>query len=149
MNRDKDPQRKGGIMQTARWWIGCLIVAALLLSGCAAAVIGGAAMGVGSGTYYYMNGTLEADYSHSFDETWEACRKTVADLRGLDVLPDKKIAEAGIKATIDGARVQISVTYKARNVTTVAVRVGWFGNERSSRFIQDRIGDNLAKKEAP
>jgi hypothetical protein len=136
-------------MQTARRWIVFLVMGAFLLSGCAAAVVGGAAMGVGSGTYYFMNGNLQADYSQSFDATWEACQKTVADLHGLNVLPDKKIGEAWMTTTINGEKVKIAVTYKARNLTTVAVRVGIFGNERSSRFIQDKIGDNLPKKEAP
>lgn len=132
-------------MQTTSRWIVVLVMGTFLVSGCAAAVVGGAAMGVGSGTYYYMNGTLEADYSHSFDKTWEACRKTVADMRGLDVVPEKEIGEANITTTIDGAKVKISVNYKAKNVTTVSVRIGMFGNERSSRLILDKIGDNLTK----
>jgi hypothetical protein len=38
------------------------------------------------------------------------------------------------------------VTYKAKNVTTVSVRVGMIGNKLSSQLIHDRIADNLIKK---
>jgi Protein of unknown function (DUF3568) len=47
---------------------------------------------------------------------------------------------------INDERVQISVTYKAKNVTTVSVRVGLIGNKLSSQLIHDKIGDNLVKK---
>jgi hypothetical protein len=133
-------------MRTAKGWIVFLFIGAFLISGCAAALIGGAAASVGSGTYFFMNGNLNADYNHSFDATWEACQKTVADMHGLDVLPEKEIGEAKITTTIDGEKVKISVTYKAKNLTTVSVRVGLLGNERSSQLIQDKIGDNLVKK---
>ena len=133
-------------MRTAKGWIVLLVMGTFLISGCMAALVGGAAVGAGSGTYFFINGEMKTDYYHSFDSAWNACQKTVADMRGLDVLPEKEIGEAMITTTIDGERVKVSVTYKAKNVTTVSVRVGLLGNERSSQLIQDKIGDNLVKK---
>ncbi len=49
-------------------------------------------------------------------------------------------------AVINDEKVQISVTYKAKNVTTVSIRVGLIGNKLSSQLIHDKIGDNLAQK---
>ncbi len=133
-------------MPTAKGWIVFLAMGAFLVSGCAAAVVGGAVVGAGSGTYLFVTGELKTDYNHSFDATWAACQKTVADMRGLDVMPEKDIGKARITTMIDYEKVQISVTYQARNVTTVSVRVGLLGNKRSSQLIQDKIADNLVGK---
>jgi hypothetical protein len=138
--------RKGKNMQTAKGWIVILVIGAFLISGCPAALVGGAAMGAGSGTYFYINGEMKTDYYHSFDAAWNACQKTVAEMRGLDVQPEKEIGKGKISAMIDDEKVQIAVTYKAKNVTTVSVRVGMIGNKLSSQLIHDKIADNLAKR---
>jgi hypothetical protein len=133
-------------MRTAKGWIVLLVMGTFLITGCMAALVGGAAVGAGSGTYFFINGEMKTDYYHSFDSSWNACQKTVADMRGLDVLPEKEIGKGKITAVIDDEKVQISVTYKAKNVTTVSVRVGLIGNKLSSQLIHDKIGDNLVKK---
>jgi len=117
-----------------------------LLAGCAAVVVGGAAVGAGTGTYFYINGEMKTDYYFSFDAVWNACEKTVADMRGLDVQRDKTLAAGKIDAVIDDEKVEISVTYKAKEVTTVSIRIGVFGNKLSSQLIHDKILDNLVKK---
>jgi len=123
-----------------------LVMGALLTSGCTAALVGGAAVGAGSGTYFYINGEMKTDYYYSFDPVWKACEKTVAAMRGVDVLPDKEIGKGKITAVIDEEKVQIAVTYKAKDVTTVSVRVGLIGNKLSSQLIHDKIGDNLVRR---
>jgi hypothetical protein len=133
-------------MGTAKGWMAGLITALFLLSGCTAALIGGAAVGAGSGTYFYINGEMKTDYYHSFDAVWSATEKTVAEMRGLEVQPDKEIGKGKIIAVIEDEKVHIAVTYKAKNVTTVAIRVGLLGNRLSSQLIHDKIGDNLARR---
>jgi hypothetical protein len=133
-------------MRTAKGWIVLLVMGTFLITGCMAALVGGAAVGAGSGTYFFINGEMKTDYYHSFDSSWNACQKTVADMRGLDVLPEKEIGQGKITAMIDDEKVQIAVTYKAKNVTTVSVRVGLIGNKLSSQLIHDKIGDNLVRK---
>mgnify|MGYP001190371329 FL=1 len=133
-------------MRTRTSWIAVLVMGAFLISGCTAALVGGAAMGAGTGTYFYINGELKTDYYYDFGKVWSACEKTVADMRGLDVLPEKEIGKGKITAVIDDEKVHISVTYKARAVTTVSIRVGLIGNKLSSQLIHDRILDNLAKR---
>jgi hypothetical protein len=133
-------------MRTTKGWIVFLVIGAFLISGCAAALVGGAALGAGSGTYFFINGEMKTDYYNSFDTVWNACQKTVADMRGLDVQPEKEIGKGKISAMIDDEKVQISVTYKAKNVTTVSIRVGLIGNKLSSQLIHDKIGDNLVKR---
>jgi len=122
----------------------CLFV--LFLSGCATAlVVGGAAVGAGTGTYLYINGELRTDYPGSFDKVWAACERTVAELRGTEVQPAREIARGSINAVINDEKVKIEVTYRAKNLTTVAIRVGWLGNKMSSQLLHDKIGANLAK----
>ena len=126
----------------------CLLPAVfggLFLYGCAPLVVGGAALGAGSGTYAYVNGELKTDYYSSFDKVWAACEKTIADMRGMDVEPYKEIGLGTISAFVDDQKVQINVNYKAKNVTTVAVRVGLIGNKTASQLIHDKIGDFVAK----
>jgi len=123
-----------------------LIASIFLIAGCAAAVVGGAAVGAGSGTYFYINGELKTDYYYSFDRVWAACEKTVADMRGLDVEPKKEIGTGTISTIIDNEKVQFTIQYKAKNVTTVSIRVGLIGNKLSSQLIHDKISDNIIRK---
>jgi len=118
----------------------------LLAAGCAPLVVGGAAVGSASGTYLWINGEMKTDYYASFDRTWSACEKTVADMKGIDVEPAKEIAQGTITAMINDEKVTFSVKYKAKNQTTVSIRVGLIGNKLSSQLLHDKIADNLAKK---
>src|SRR5512145_1433972 len=98
-------------------YILCLF-ALLLLSGCPAAlVVGGAAVGAGTGTFFYVNGELKTEYFAPFDRVWTACEKAVADLRGTDVQPVKELAQGSIAAMINDEKVKIEVTYRAKNQT--------------------------------
>ncbi|MBU2055012.1 MAG: DUF3568 domain-containing protein [Proteobacteria bacterium] len=133
-------------MRVKTSWIALFVIGVLLISGCAALWVGGVAVGAGSGTYFYINGELKTDYYQSFDSVWKACEKTVADMRGVDVRPDKEIGKGKITAVIEEEKVQIAITYKAKNVTTVSIRVGMIGNKLSSQLIHDKIGDNLVRK---
>lgn len=133
-------------MGRAAGWMAGLVAVLFLVSGCTAALVGGAAVGAGSGTYFYINGEMKTDYYHAFDAVWSSAEKTVAEMRGLEVQPEKEIGKGKIAAVIDDEKVQIAVTYKAKNVTTVSVRVGLLGNRLSSQLIHDKIGDNLARR---
>jgi hypothetical protein len=133
-------------MRKQRFGILLAVMGVFLISGCAAVVVGGAAAGAATGTYFYINGEMKTDYYSSFDAVWSACEKTVADMRGLDVERDRMLAKGKIETVIDDEKVHISVTYKAKDVTTVSVRIGLFGNKLSSQLIHEKILDNLAKK---
>lgn len=122
-----------------------LLAGVCLLSGCPVLLVGGAAVGGATGTYIWVNDELKTDYYAPFDKTWSACEKTVAQLHGTKVEPAKEISQGTINTLIDDEKVKISVTYKERNVTTVAVRVGTVGNKLSSQLIHDRIAENLKK----
>jgi hypothetical protein len=128
--------------------LGLLILSSIFLfSGCVPLVIGGAAAGAGTaGTYFYINGDLKTDYTASFDEVWSACEKTIADMRGIEVIPEKEIAKGTINTLINDEKVKFELTYKSKNLTTVAIRVGLLGSKLSSQLLHDKIADHLAKK---
>ena len=125
--------------------LAALLLSAFLFSGCTALVIGGAAVGASTGTFFYVNGELKTDYYASFDKVWNACEKTVADMRGIQVVPAKEIAQGKITTLINDEKVQFDVSYKSKNLTMVTIRVGLIGNKLSSQLLHDKIAEHLAK----
>ena len=131
-------------MRKNKVWLFWSVAIVFLISGCELLLIGGI-IGGGAvpGTYFYVKGELQADYSSSFDAVWTACERTMADMRAADVQPYKEIGSGNLAAVINGENVKFIVKYKAKNVTTVAIRVGAFGNKNASQLLHDKIGDNL------
>jgi uncharacterized protein YceK len=128
-------------------WLLFLIAVVFAVSGCAPIVAGGAATGAASGTYFYISGNMIADYPFPFDEVWAASEKVVAEMLGVDVAPNKGISKGTIDAVIDNEDVRISVKYKSKNVTTVAIHVGTIGSRSSSQRLHDKIADHLLKRQ--
>ncbi|MBN1664727.1 MAG: DUF3568 family protein [Deltaproteobacteria bacterium] len=126
-------------------WVLFMMMGIISLAGCPAIIVGGAAVGAASGTYFYIDGELKTDYYASFDKTWSAVEKTIADMRGIEVEPVKEIGKGDIRATINDEKVKFDIRYKTKDLTTVAVRVGNIGNKLSSQLIHDKIADNIAK----
>ena len=133
-------------MRKNKIWLLWPAAVVFFMSGCAALVIGGAAAGTGTGTYFYVSGELQTDYPFSFDKVWAACEKTMADMRALYVEPSREIGKGTISSVIRDEKVRFVVTYKAKNQTTVSVRVGLFGNKTASQLLHDKIGDNISKE---
>lgn len=122
-----------------------IFMSLFLFSGCAALVIGGAAVGASTGTYFFVSSELSTDYYSPFDKTWSACEKTIADMRGVEVVPVREIAQGKITTVINDEKVQFQITYKSKNYTTVGIRVGLMGNKLSSQLLHDKIAEYLAK----
>jgi len=114
-----------------------------LLSGCEVLLFGGAIAGGATGSYVWINEELKTDYPASFDRTWTATEKTVAGMRGTQVEPVKEISQGTINAVIDDEKVRIYVSYKEKNLTSVAIRVGVVGNRLASQRLHDHISENL------
>jgi hypothetical protein len=122
-----------------------LLMGLFLISGCAGLVIGGVAAGAASGTYFWVNGEMTTDYHDNLDKVWLAAGKTIADMKGMEVLPDKEIAQGTISALINDEKVVMTIKYKEKNVTTVSIRVGLIGDKLASQRLHDKITENLAK----
>jgi hypothetical protein len=122
-----------------------LVISIFLFAGCWPLLVGGTAAGAGTaGTYFYINGELKTDYSAPFDKVWRACEKTLASMQATEVAPVREIAKGSISAVINDEKVKFDITYKSKNVTTVAVRVGLIGNKLSSQLLHDKIAEYLA-----
>jgi hypothetical protein len=134
-------------MRKDKVWPFWSVAMVFLMAGCGVSLvpllIGGSAVGTGTGTYYYVSGETQTDYSSSFDKVWNACEKTMADMRAFNVKPYKEIGYGNISAVINDENVKFTARYKAKNVTTVSVRVGLLGNKAASQLLQDKIGDNI------
>jgi Protein of unknown function (DUF3568) len=126
-------------------WFLISLLTIFLFSGCAALVVGGAAVGASTGTFFYVNGELKTDYYAPFDKVWNACERTVADMRGVEVAPSRELAQGTISTVINDEKVYFDIKYKSKNFTTVAIRVGLMGNKLSSQLLHDRIAEKLAK----
>jgi hypothetical protein len=123
-----------------------LTMGMISLSGCPAPLlVGGAALGAASGTFFYIDGELKTDYYASFDKTWSAVEKTIADMRGINVEPSREIGKGVIRAQINDEKVRFEIRYKAKDLTTVAIRIGNLGDKLSSQLIHDKIADNVVK----
>ena len=135
-------------MRKSKVWLFWSVAIVFLISGCELLLIGGI-IGGGAvpGTYFYVKGELQADYSSSFDAVWTACEKTMADMRAANVLPYKEIGSGSLAAVINGEDVKFTIKYKAKGETTVAIRVGTFGNKNASQLLHDKIAENLNIRE--
>ncbi len=122
-----------------------LALCAMILSGCAV-MVGDKVVGIESGRFFYSDGVLWTNYKASFDETWSACEKTLADMKAGEVTKKKKIGTGTIDSTIGDDKVHIALEYVSKDTTSVGVRVGLAGNDIASKLIQEKIGANLQKK---
>jgi len=116
------------------------------LYGCPVLVVTGAAVAGGTGTYYYVEGEMRTDYYFSVDGVWSGVEKTIADMKGRDVEPDKQADGGTIVAVINDEKVTFRLKYKDKDLTSLGSRVGVMGNEAASKVIHDRVADNLLKK---
>ncbi|HNQ01013.1 MAG TPA: DUF3568 family protein [Syntrophales bacterium] len=123
-----------------------LLASCVSLYGCPVFVVTGAAVAGGTGTYYYVEGEMRTDYYFSVPAVWSAVEKTIADMKGRDVEPDKQTDGGKIVAVINDEKVTFRLKYKDKDLTTLGIRVGVVGNETASKLLHDRVADNLLKK---
>lgn len=118
----------------------------LLLAGCDAAInMNGKIASINSGKFLYQDGNLVSNYQANIDLVWNACEKSVTELKATDIQKERKISTGMIKAVMQDEKVTIKVEYVDKDLTSVSVFVGMVGNNMASRLIHDKIIGNLAK----
>ena len=121
-----------------------LIPALLLIAGCDTALtVGAKTIGIRSGEFIYTDGYLRATYLFPLEKVWNACEKTLADMKATDVERIRKIAERSFTAMIQDEKVRISVDYVEKDMTAVSIMVGMSGNNLASQLLHDRIANAL------
>lgn len=120
--------------------ISSLLLFALLASGCAAVLLGGAAAG---GTYVYVSGKLTRTYKAPLSKTYAACQAALKDLQLPLETQEKTLGSASLRAHDGENTVYIDLTSVDRDQTEVSVRVGVSGDEQASKRIHEAIQRRL------
>ena len=127
-------------MNRGQWLIRFVLLLWLLMNaGCAPAIIaGGAAVGVGSAAF--IDGQIKSEEKVSFDAAWNATQKAVEDL-GYTTTSKENGAFWGELIARDAKGKKITVELRSPNETRteIKIRVGFFGDEKSSWRILDEI----------
>jgi hypothetical protein len=117
----------------------------LILIGCNAAInLQGKVAGISYGKFFYQDGNFISEYKADIDLVWRACEKSMIDLKATDIQEERKISTGVIKTFIQEEKAIIKVEYLDKNLTSVSVFVGPFGNNVASRLIHEKIIGNLA-----
>jgi hypothetical protein len=129
-------------------WLILLLFIAAGGTGCALFVVAGAGAAVGIGTAEYIGGELKQAYAAPMEKTWNASIATTDELkmRTTEKSIDNQDKNRIIKGrTEDGKDFQIALENLGKDVTMVKVRVGLFGDEKSSSTIHETISKKLSK----
>lgn len=109
--------------------------------------VGDRVIGVQSGKFFYTDGILKTEYSGAgFNEVWTAAEKTLEQFGAHDITREKNIATATLTGTVEGETVRIDIQYLSKDITLVAVRVGLSGDTLASKYIHEKIKENLINK---
>ncbi len=125
-----------------------IVVAFILISGCNTSFqVGDKVMGVQSGSFFFTDGTLRTQYKGAdFENTWDACEKTLKDMNALNLVKEKKISKGTMEAVMEGENVTVSVEYVEKDLTMVEVRIGVSGNNFASSLVHKKVKENLMKR---
>jgi hypothetical protein len=132
-------------MKTKRAAIAALLVAALAMSGCAAALLGAAA---GVGGYKYAEGSLETTYNKPYEEVYSATLASLKQQNMAVAQTTRDAAGAHIKAKrADGTDVSIDLAKTGPDTTKANIRVGYLGDENASKTIANNIAKQVNEAE--
>lgn len=119
-----------------------ILAAALLCSGCAAAVVGAAA---GAGVYTWLEGSLVRVYQTEYDRTLEAVNGALQSLEIFVTGVSRSSLSATLKGEVyNGKPVAVTIRRNAPNQTEVAVRSGYVGY--LDRAHAERVHAAIAEK---
>jgi len=125
-----------------------LILSAVITSAGCALFAAGAGVVAGVGAADYVSGELKQAYAAPMEKAWNASLAAAGEMKmkitekSIDNLDQNRVIKG---KTEDGKDFQISLEALSKDVTTVKVRIGVFGDEAYSKKIQEAIGKNLTK----
>jgi hypothetical protein len=116
-----------------------LVTMVMLLTGCAALMVGAAAGGAAAGALYYK-GELKADVDATPQAVMAATEKAFRDLIWTKETVAASATDGLATAhTATGKEVKVTVFTKTPQVSELGIRIGTFGDENLSRLLYDRI----------
>lgn len=116
-----------------------LLLSLTFLWGCALAWIGVGA-GAGVGGMKYVEGKVVKQYPLEFERAWDATNTALANL-GISItgILNEEVTGDIEGVRRDGVKVYISVKDMGQKVTSIAIRVGTFGDRETAKKIHDEI----------
>ncbi len=116
-----------------------LLSAVVFLYGCALAWVGVGA-GIGVGTYRYIQGNVEMDYSLEYNSAWDAVNTALAN-RYISIVNSLNEGSKGSIEAIqkNGKRLTITLHYLSEEITTIKVRVGLLGSSEDAEALHEEI----------
>ncbi len=116
-----------------------LLLSLTVLWGCALAWVGAGA-GLGVGTYKYLEGSVEKDYPIAYNTAWDTTNTALANLYTSVSNSVNEGTKGKIEAVRkDGVKVTVKLDDKGQGVTTINIRVGFFGNRKDAERIHEEI----------
>ena len=129
-------------------WVLLLLFIATGGTGCALFVAAGAGAALGVGASEYIGGEMKQAYAAPMEKTWNAVLEAGDELKmkttekSIDNLDKNRVVKG---RTYEGKDFEIALEALGKDVTMVKVRIGVFGDEKSSKTIHDTIAKNLKK----
>jgi hypothetical protein len=136
-----------------RWWLLLLAFLAISQSGCLLAAAGAAA---GAGAYAYYKGNVTETCAVEFGDAYQGTKEAMLDL-GMPVLHEEHHGVTGtIESSLqDGTKVTVNLQEKPRvlasdhHETEVGVRIGTFGDDKTSTKILQQIALRTSQRKQP
>jgi hypothetical protein len=118
-----------------------VLLAVLLFSyGCTILAAGVVGVGVGAGTYKYIEGSLGRDYPVEYSQALESTNTALENLQISLASSDNQGTKGRIEGvTQGGKKVVVKITDKSQGVSYISVRVGRIGNREAAERIHDEI----------
>jgi hypothetical protein len=98
----------------------------------------------GAGVVIYKEGTLETTLNHGLDQVTKAAEAAIGNLKFAKI--SEKSASNSVVLIARGAeqrRIEIKLASVTDNSVKLSIRVGVFGEEKSSHTVLEAIKDNL------
>lgn len=125
-------------MKTKLLTVLAMALVVVLVSGCVAVLVVGAAAGAGG--VAYVKGELQSSEAVAFDKAYDASLAAMTDMSYAIV--DKQKDTVSAKITARGAgdkKITVALDKVSVSVTKITIRVGYWGDETLSRQILDKI----------
>lgn len=131
---------------STRWFLGSLLLAALLSSAsCAPPVVSAGISVAEAGDAAFFEGALQAAVKHDLATTFAATNKALAELAYEPSVSNLQAhrGEVTARESNDGRLVVVTLKESSLKVTLIQVRVGLFGDQQISRLVMTEIVDSL------
>lgn len=132
---------KGGKMKNRLKITAILLGTLIFLYGCfAELLLLGVGAGLGTASYMYVDGLLAIEYPLEYDKAWAAANKA---LENFQISISDSVNEKGVgkidAVRKDGKRVVVKLRQKGDAITTIAIRIGTFGDQLEAQKLHYEI----------